>query len=161
LNLKQSRLITLSACETGLSEAMGSRAEEYVGLPAGFLQAGGSAIVASLWAVDDLSTALLMERFYANLLPADHNGPGEDPDTRSPLPPAEALRRAQIWLRDSVTGKQVRDYLAQALSKGYIEAHQAITYRRDYDDYPDDAHPFKRPYYWAAFSISGAEATRK
>ncbi|OUL69376.1 hypothetical protein CA603_50910 [Paraburkholderia hospita] len=40
--------------------------DEYLGLPAGFLQAGAPARVSSLWAVDDGSTALLTSRFHKN-----------------------------------------------------------------------------------------------
>ncbi len=155
LNLAQTRLVTLSACETGLTEAIGPRAEEYVGLPAGFLLAGAPAVVASLWAVDDLSTAMLMERFYLYHLHGDPDCP-----TRGPLPLAAALRRAQIWL-SKATVDQIDDCLAEKHDRGDIEASQLIRSGQNHDDSLDDARPFKSPYYWAAFTISGAEATRK
>jgi CHAT domain-containing protein len=60
-----SDLVTLSACETGLSKV--SNGDELVGLARGFLYAGASAIVASLWSVDDEATSYLMQKFYANL----------------------------------------------------------------------------------------------
>ena len=56
------KLITLSACETGISQI--ANGDDLVGLTRGFLYAGASAIVASLWQVDDSSTAFLMTRFY-------------------------------------------------------------------------------------------------
>ncbi len=46
----------------------------------------------SLWKVDDDATALLMTRFYQNLL-------GMRPGLKSPLPKAEALAEAKAWLR--------------------------------------------------------------
>src|SRR5207245_9438164 len=46
----------------------------------------------SLWKVDDTATALLMQRFYANLL-------GRRPGLTGPMPKAEALREAKAWLR--------------------------------------------------------------
>jgi hypothetical protein len=49
-------------CETGLSDPS-STSDEYIGLPSGFLKAGSSSIVSSLWSVDDFATALLMIRF--------------------------------------------------------------------------------------------------
>lgn len=58
-------LLTLSACETGLSQI--SNGDDLVGLTRGFLYAGSRAIVASLWSVDDKATAELMTQFYANL----------------------------------------------------------------------------------------------
>jgi CHAT domain-containing protein len=66
LDLHQCRLVTLSACETGLTDA-NSLGDEYVGLPSGFLYAGSANVVSSLWAVSDLSTTLLMIKFYQNL----------------------------------------------------------------------------------------------
>lgn len=58
-------LVTLSACETGLSKI--ANGDDLVGLTRGFLYAGSSSIVASLWKVDDLATSLLMTRFYKEL----------------------------------------------------------------------------------------------
>jgi CHAT domain-containing protein len=61
------RLLTLSACET----ALGSGGlwdvppgDEWVSLPSAFLAAGADNVLATLWRVDDLATAGLMERFY-------------------------------------------------------------------------------------------------
>jgi CHAT domain-containing protein len=62
-------LVTLSACETGLSKI--ANGDDLVGLTRGFLYAGSSSIVASLWKVDDRATAELMARFYKELLMND------------------------------------------------------------------------------------------
>ncbi len=58
-------LVTLSACETGMSKI--ATGDEMVGLTRGFLYAGSSSVVASLWKVDDLATAYLMTRFYKEM----------------------------------------------------------------------------------------------
>ncbi len=58
-------LVTLSACETGLSKI--ANGDDLVGLTRGFLYAGSRSIVASLWKVDDLATSQLMTRFYMEL----------------------------------------------------------------------------------------------
>ncbi|MEW6663802.1 MAG: CHAT domain-containing protein [Thermodesulfobacteriota bacterium] len=72
-------LVTLSACETGLSGITGG--DELVGLTRGFLYAGSNSIVASLWKVDDLATSHLMAGFYSELQRTDRR---------------EALRKAQM-----------------------------------------------------------------
>jgi CHAT domain-containing protein len=62
-------LVTLSACETGLGKI--ANGDDIVGLTRGFLYAGSSSIVASLWKVDDLATSQLMTQFYSNLRNTD------------------------------------------------------------------------------------------
>lgn len=75
-------LVTLSACETGMSEI--APGEELMGLARGFLSAGTPTIVMSLWTVDDKATTELMVTFYDELA-----------RTKSP---ATALRAAQVKL---------------------------------------------------------------
>jgi CHAT domain-containing protein len=58
-------LVTLSACETGVNDVLVG--DELVGLARGFFQAGAASVVVSLWAVNDASTARLMQRFYGHL----------------------------------------------------------------------------------------------
>ena len=62
-------LVTLSACETGLGKV--SNGDDVIGLTRGFLFAGTSTIISSLWQVDDKATAILMENMYANLKKQD------------------------------------------------------------------------------------------
>lgn len=75
-------LATLSACETGLGKI--ASGDDVVGLTRGFLFAGTSTIVASLWQVDDQATSVLMTQFYEGLKGTDKR---------------EALRKAQIATR--------------------------------------------------------------
>lgn len=76
-------LVTLSACETGLSQVLAG--DELVGLARGFFQAGTASVIVSLWAVNDASTASLMEHFYRSVEQGDS--------------PAAAMRAAQCELR--------------------------------------------------------------
>jgi CHAT domain-containing protein/tetratricopeptide (TPR) repeat protein len=87
LDLSKVRLVTLSACETGMTDFT-NLPEESVGLPSAFLQAGAPAVISTSWPVNDLSTMLLMHRFYKLHL--------EDR-----LEASVALRDAQRWLRDA------------------------------------------------------------
>ncbi|MEH1796159.1 CHAT domain-containing protein, partial [Nostoc sp.] len=64
--LENCRLVTLSACETGLTDFT-STSDEYIGLPSGFLLAGSTNVVSSLWTVSATATALLMIKFYEEL----------------------------------------------------------------------------------------------
>lgn len=63
INLKGTRLVALSACES----ALGSYDFEGVhGLTRGFKQAGVKSLLVSLWSVNDKSTAAFMSAFYRN-----------------------------------------------------------------------------------------------
>jgi CHAT domain-containing protein len=65
MNLTNTQLVVLSACETGLGKEV--RGEGLVGLSRGFIYAGAGSVVASLWKVDDKATATLMTQFYKGL----------------------------------------------------------------------------------------------
>jgi CHAT domain-containing protein len=58
-------LVTLSGCSTGTNQIY--EGDELLGLARGFLSAGASALVVSLWEVNDSVTAKLMAVFYENL----------------------------------------------------------------------------------------------
>ncbi len=74
LRTPETRLVVLSACESGLVD-VDRTADEFVGLPAGFLYAGARSVVSSLWMVDDESTGILMQNFYRNLFRHDMSIP--------------------------------------------------------------------------------------
>ena len=61
----EAELVTLSACETGLSRI--SAGEEILGLARGFLTAGAGSLVVSLWSVNDDAASRLMVTFYTEL----------------------------------------------------------------------------------------------
>lgn len=58
-------MVTLSACETGLGRI--ASGDDVVSFTRGFLYAGASTVMASLWQVDDDSTTFMMTRFYQHL----------------------------------------------------------------------------------------------
>jgi CHAT domain-containing protein/tetratricopeptide (TPR) repeat protein len=55
-------LVTLSGCQSGMSEVTGS--DDLLGLTRGFFYAGAHSLLVSLWKVNDESTAALMVKFY-------------------------------------------------------------------------------------------------
>jgi CHAT domain-containing protein len=140
LRLEQMRLVTLSACETGITDWR-ETPDEFVGLPAAFIQAGAPAVVSSLWVVDDRSTALLMERFYKNHLERD-------------MPFPEALREAQLWLRDA-TREELGEYYEAMLRVRLPEKVASEEAAKMMLGDPDDR-PYTSPFYWAAFTYTGA-----
>lgn len=137
VRLNRRPVVTLAACESGLVDQ--EFLDEFLGLPAAFLQAGASAVVSTLWPVDDLSTALLMERYYVSL-----SGGMNVPD---------AVRDAQIWLRDSTPEQlQISDHQLRLAERG-ISFGSATSRRNGGRKRADGS--YRHPYYWAAFTCNG------
>jgi CHAT domain-containing protein len=145
----KAELVTLSACETARGQLAGG--EGFVGFTQALLMSGARSVCLSLWKVDDTATALLMQRFYANLL-------GARPGLTQPMPKAEALAEAKAWLR-GLRGAEVAT-LAAELSGGEARA-AGVTRRKPATRAlrpPAGAgsdRPFAHPYYWAAFVLVG------
>lgn len=81
LNLRSTRLVVLSACETALGRYF--RGEGLVGLSQAFISAGVPTLITTLWKVDDKATSNLMIKFYQII-------------KSGTLPVNEALRQAQV-----------------------------------------------------------------
>jgi CHAT domain-containing protein len=137
LSLPSCRLVTLSACETGLVDGFNT-SDEYIGLPSGFIRAGAASIVSSLWAVNDFSTALLMIKFYENLQNVTQNVP-------------IALNSAQQWFR-RVTQRELLQWLD---GKTDMNADQKERVKQRLEAYYPEHRPFEQPAFWAAFCAIG------
>jgi CHAT domain-containing protein/putative heme iron utilization protein len=87
------RLAILSACETGLPGL--ENIDEVVSLPIGLMQAGVAGVISSLWSVNELSTMMLLTRFY-HLWRKDG------------LEPAIALHQAQQWMAHTTDGEKAK-----------------------------------------------------
>jgi CHAT domain-containing protein len=145
LPLAHAPQVVLSACESGVVSAE-DLADEVLGIASGFLFAGASKVVSTLWPVNDLASLLLMERFY-------------DYEVRANLDAAAALRKAQLWLRDAATAGRLCEFFRregrrhggkQTLADGVAQR-----LRRHFFFMPPDARPFAHPYDWAAFALNG------
>jgi CHAT domain-containing protein len=131
----RARLGVLAGCETGV--AGGSLPDEALGLPTALLAAGVTGVIASAWAIPDhLVTAVLLARFYG-LWQADDQ------------PPAEALRQAQRWIRDSTNGEKTADY------PWYGGAYRGRTGSAAHRMWLA-ARTHQHPYWWAGFTYTGA-----
>jgi tetratricopeptide (TPR) repeat protein len=142
-------LVTLSACQTALGKY--ERGEGFVGFAQALILCGTRSVCLSLWKVDDVATALLMERFYQNLL-------GKRADLHAQMPKAAALAEAKAWLR--TLSRNEAEKLTMALTEG--DSRSKPTSKRPTletppataKEKPSDC-PFAHPHFWAAFILTG------
>lgn len=132
--LKGLRLTVLSACETALPGS--ALPDEVIGLPAGLLQAGSAGVISSLWRVPDVSTMALISRLFEGWRGAA-------------LPPAEALRQAQLWMRTSTNEEKARAFPD-------VEAFAPPEGGGRRREFWGGARSWAHPYHWAAFIHVGA-----
>jgi CHAT domain-containing protein/tetratricopeptide (TPR) repeat protein len=128
-------LVTLSACETGLGRYQ--TGEGFVGFAQALFVAGARSLVLSQWGVSDDATALLMVRFYQNLL-------GKREGLKKPMAKAEALEEARQWLRR--LPQKEATALIESLPRGKLVVKPKAR---------KEARPFAHPSYWAGFVLVG------
>jgi CHAT domain-containing protein/Flp pilus assembly protein TadD len=128
LDLSSTDLLTLSACQTGMSgDAANGREVDGLGMTAQYK--GAKAVISSLWSVNDASTGQLMSDFYKRWA----SGAGN-------VSKVEALRQAQLdLLQGKVNGN------SSASGRGFDVVENAR---------PVPA-GFTHPYYWAPFVLMG------
>ena len=141
------RVVTVSACQTAVVD-IGHLPEEGFSVGGAMIAAGAACAIASLWPVRSDTTALLMIRLYEEMLAGD-------------LRPPEALRRAQLWLRD-LTDPELDSFLSayptletefrRRAAAGDRPGRRAATHIET----SDEPRPFSGPDYWAPFIALGA-----
>lgn len=124
------RLSVLSACSTNVSGIESSY--ESVNLSSAFLVIGAAGVVASQWQVPDEATNLLMAAFYGYW----------EGDTE----PSEALRRAQLWLRDG-TNEDFQERFPDTVGPGPSGTVPRLLWA--------GTRPYAHPYFWAGFTYTG------
>lgn len=129
LNLGATRLVVLSACETGLGELRGIL-DGVEGLQRAILAAGATAVVSALWQVDDDATRALMVDFYRRLQAGAGRGEA-----------LAAAQKASAALKNQASSKTARG--AEVLGTDNPTAPQPPVRR------------WRHPYYWAAFQLAG------
>jgi len=129
----KANLVVLSGCDTALGKL--STGDELIGLTRAFIYAGTPSVVASLWSVDDSSTAQLMASFYRNL---------------KTMSKAEALRQAQLEL---IRGEGHSDLLAKRGVGGIGKLGETPEAQSGSQD--SISVSTSQPYFWAPFILVG------
>lgn len=127
------QLLTLSACNTGLGD--GTEVEGFGTLAQ---RQGAKSVVASLWAVADTSTSLMMQEFYRIR------------ESSPRITKLEALREAQLGLLRGTT-KFEPNQVRRGESEPYsIEGNRVPPLFK-----VEGGAPYAHPYYWAPFFLMG------
>jgi CHAT domain-containing protein len=142
-------LVTLSACQSALGKY--ELGEFHFGFAYALLLSGSRSVCLSLWKVDDTATALLMDRFYQNLL-------GQRADLKKPMSKAAALAEAKVWLRNLTQDEAIQRTagLTNGVARG--KGRPALPLLPEVPrptETTKDARPYSHPYYWAAFVLIG------
>jgi CHAT domain-containing protein len=169
--------VFLSCCETGLGVA--EITDDILTFSTAFLCAGAKSVISTLWAVDDLATALFSLFYYQSRRQGNKR--------------LQSIRQAQFELR-TLTGEILTTIYKPKLSsfltqKGKETETQRKKTKKEWDIHPQDyqmyqqrdeeykkyakignriyqakkdlesfcreSKPFFHPYYWAAFTCSG------
>lgn len=126
MDLHGTEMVVLSACDSGIGET--TAGEGVTGLRRALALAGTRSLVVSLWKVDDGAAALLMDRFYRNLV-----------DRR--LSRGDALAQAKAELRRMTVGE--------------LRASGVALGSETFIGWGDHQRPFEHPFHWGAFVLSG------
>lgn len=127
--LPKTYLVTLSSCETGLNDP--GMVDECIGLTSAFLYSGSATVISSLWSISDVSTTLLMNKMYTNI--------------KKGMTKVEALRDAQLWLKQRENNKEHLDILSDIDNIHWSDTNLPTP------KIPD----FSSIFYWAGFICSG------
>jgi CHAT domain-containing protein/ABC-type Fe2+-enterobactin transport system substrate-binding protein len=137
--------IFFSCCETNLG--IPSLTDDLLTIGTGFLCAGARAVISTLWAVEELATALFCIHYY------QQRQAGLDRPT--------AIHEAQKYLR-SLTLQQILTYLQAQFSiaqasqdQQSIKAVQRNLKAMAVQSSDPNSTPYSSPYYWAGFICQG------
>ena len=137
-------LVTLSACDSGVNTRRSG--DEMLGLTRALIYAGAPSVLVSLWAVDDLSTRVLMEQFYATYY--------REFDCLDSKPTkAEALQKAIVHVM-KLTRNDLQQWPDAELPRD-LSPPKSSGAAHSLSSIAENDCPFAHPYYWGAFSLVG------
>ena len=125
-------LVVLSACSSGQGKITG---DGVIGLSRCLIAAGVKSVIVSLWSVEDLSTALLMVKFYQIF--------------QQGVAASVALNEAQRWLL-GITKTELSVWV-NTNERFFDSPTLKMSLRRRLHQLDDNAKLFEHPRYWAAF----------
>jgi CHAT domain-containing protein len=148
LHFQRHPVIMINACESGMMSLDERR--EVVALPYAFVTAGASAVLASLWPVEDISAGYFAERFFHHL-----TDPGEFPASAAGL----AVQDLRQLMREGAAAR-VEALVARLEEEGDVFGEDADTYirltalRQQLE--AGDEYPYAHPRFWGGYLVVGS-----
>jgi CHAT domain-containing protein len=142
-NLTPYHLIVLSACQTSIANHQ-TLNDEYIGLVSACLSGGASYTISTLWKIKDRASSPFFIHFYQQIA------------QQIPIP--QALYHSSQWLR-TVTNQELREFYQTLLQNPAVSPTLRDKINRiiyALQQKVAATRPFQDPYYWAAFTVSGA-----
>lgn len=140
LDLQGTDLLVLSACQTGLGEV--KNGEGIKGLRRSFELSGVRTIICTLWSVDDLSSALLMNEFYTNLLVLGINNK------------LTALTNAKQFMSQMTNSEKKDRLIKMGRTTDALIVESMANYSKE-REHAWDYKPYKHAFYWAGYILQG------
>jgi len=139
LDLPETDLLVLSACQTALGEVRNG--EGIQGMRRAFELIGVSSLICTLWSVSDASSAVFMARFYTNLI---------DRKMDKPTALKEAKEHVKI-----MTNSELVKYLINNDITDEIKKKELDDFYSNATDAWKEERPYEHPYYWAGYILQG------
>ncbi|MEB3220406.1 MAG: CHAT domain-containing protein [Nostocales cyanobacterium 94392] len=134
-DLGKVHLVVLSACRSALADSLEQDGIEINSTAHEFMVKGAKSVIASLWLVDDPSTAKLMQDFYKNL-------------ATGKMTKSQALRQAQLSM---LKGEKTRSGDDEKRAPGGL----VPVAQPEHSSKNREATNYSHPYYWAPFILIG------
>jgi CHAT domain-containing protein/tetratricopeptide (TPR) repeat protein len=142
-NLTPYHLVVLSACQTSIVHHQ-TLNDEYIGLVSACLSGGASYTISTLWSIEDRASSPFFIHFYQQLA--------------QQIPVPQALHHSSQWLR-TITNQELREFYQSLQQNPTLPPaihHKIDKIIANLQQQVAATRPFQDPYYWAAFTVSGA-----
>jgi CHAT domain-containing protein len=146
--------VCLSCCETALGEP--NLTDDVLTIAAGFLSAGARSVISTLWAVDQMATAIFWEFYYEYRQEGDRPTAVQQAQRSLRNLPGTELESGRFQpLADDYDAELERQFDRALKKKDQEEKRKIDRIQENLKALKRSAAPFASPFFWAAFTCQG------